>query len=171
MGRQYGNYFARLYGPGFFVFAVVTTVLNSMQVGAGRRSSSFRTMALAVAESPLLHCNCLDRGSHSFDLSYFSVVVASPGRVDILCKISPKRESRPQSTSMSIVIYKFKNFVHFSLEISKCPSLTFLHVNVESYFHARCHTILKSPFGRLPPLVMPLISPYRPFDMAFGQGL
>jgi hypothetical protein len=30
---QYGDYFARLYGPVFFVFAVVSTVLNSMQVG------------------------------------------------------------------------------------------------------------------------------------------
>jgi len=30
---QYKDYFARLYGPMFFVFAVVSTVLNSMQVG------------------------------------------------------------------------------------------------------------------------------------------
>jgi hypothetical protein len=29
---QYGDYFARLYGPVLFVFAVVSTVLNSMQV-------------------------------------------------------------------------------------------------------------------------------------------
>ena len=29
---QYGDYFGRLYGPILFVFAVVTTVLNSMQV-------------------------------------------------------------------------------------------------------------------------------------------
>jgi len=29
---QYGEYFARLYGPILFVFAVVTTVLNAMQV-------------------------------------------------------------------------------------------------------------------------------------------
>jgi hypothetical protein len=29
---QYGDYFARLYGPILFVFAVVTTILNSMQV-------------------------------------------------------------------------------------------------------------------------------------------
>jgi hypothetical protein len=30
--RQYGDYFARLYGPVLFVFAVVSTILNSMQV-------------------------------------------------------------------------------------------------------------------------------------------
>jgi hypothetical protein len=30
---QYGDYFARPYGPVFFVFAVVATVLNSIQVG------------------------------------------------------------------------------------------------------------------------------------------
>jgi hypothetical protein len=29
---QYGDYFARLYGPVLFVFAVVSTILNSMQV-------------------------------------------------------------------------------------------------------------------------------------------
>jgi hypothetical protein len=29
---QYGDYFARLYGPILFVFAVVSTALNSMQV-------------------------------------------------------------------------------------------------------------------------------------------
>ncbi|KAK5194612.1 hypothetical protein LTR99_003115 [Exophiala xenobiotica] len=29
---QYGEYFARLYGPLLFIFAVVTTILNSMQV-------------------------------------------------------------------------------------------------------------------------------------------
>jgi hypothetical protein len=32
MCRQYGDYFARLHGPVFFVYAVVTMVLNSMQV-------------------------------------------------------------------------------------------------------------------------------------------
>ncbi|CAG8982451.1 hypothetical protein HYALB_00013982 [Hymenoscyphus albidus] len=30
---QYGDYFARLYGPIFFIFAIVSTILNSMQVG------------------------------------------------------------------------------------------------------------------------------------------
>jgi hypothetical protein len=32
---QYSDYFARLYGPVFFVFAVVSTILNSMQVEMG----------------------------------------------------------------------------------------------------------------------------------------
>ncbi|CAG8983150.1 hypothetical protein HYALB_00014076 [Hymenoscyphus albidus] len=30
---QYGDYFARLYGPILFIFAIVSTILNSMQVG------------------------------------------------------------------------------------------------------------------------------------------
>ncbi|OAG35260.1 hypothetical protein AYO21_10531 [Fonsecaea monophora] len=42
---QYGEYFARLYGPILFIFAVVTTILNAMQVALaadpGRPSSSY----------------------------------------------------------------------------------------------------------------------------------
>lgn len=42
---QYGEYFARLYGPILFIFAVVTTILNAMQVALaadpGRQSSSY----------------------------------------------------------------------------------------------------------------------------------
>jgi hypothetical protein len=42
---QYGEYFARLYGPILFIFAVVTTILNAMQVALaadpGRESSSY----------------------------------------------------------------------------------------------------------------------------------
>lgn len=30
--RQYRDYFARLYGPTLFLFTVVSTILNSMQV-------------------------------------------------------------------------------------------------------------------------------------------
>lgn len=40
---QYGDYFARMYGPILFVFAVVSTVLNSMQV------------ALAAEQTPETH--------------------------------------------------------------------------------------------------------------------
>ncbi|OBT53673.1 hypothetical protein VE04_05560 [Pseudogymnoascus sp. 24MN13] len=40
---QYGDYFARMYGPILFVFAVVSTVLNSMQV------------ALAAEQNPGTH--------------------------------------------------------------------------------------------------------------------
>lgn len=32
---QYGDYFAQLYGPIFFIFAVVSTLLNAMQVAIG----------------------------------------------------------------------------------------------------------------------------------------
>ncbi|KIW52295.1 hypothetical protein PV05_07943 [Exophiala xenobiotica] len=42
---QYGEYFARLYGPILFIFAVVTTILNSMQVALaanpGQESSGY----------------------------------------------------------------------------------------------------------------------------------
>lgn len=44
---QYGEHFARLYGPVLFVFAIVTTVLNGMQVGlAVEQLSSKRWVAL-----------------------------------------------------------------------------------------------------------------------------
>jgi hypothetical protein len=36
---QYSNYFARLYGPVLFVFAVVSTILNSMQVALAANQS------------------------------------------------------------------------------------------------------------------------------------
>src|SRR5271155_5226173 len=32
---QYGEYFARLYGPILFIFAVVSTLLNAMKVAMG----------------------------------------------------------------------------------------------------------------------------------------
>jgi hypothetical protein len=39
---QYGDYFARLYGPVIFIFAVVSTVLNCMQVGLAVEQVSSR---------------------------------------------------------------------------------------------------------------------------------
>lgn len=44
---QYGDYFARLYGPVLFVFAVVSTILNSMQV------------EIAVEQVSAAHCEAL----------------------------------------------------------------------------------------------------------------
>jgi hypothetical protein len=46
---QYGDYFARLYGPVLFVFAVVSTILNSMQVALAADQS------LAVHWVPVWH--------------------------------------------------------------------------------------------------------------------
>jgi hypothetical protein len=40
----------------------------------------------------------------------------------IVQDFAEERETQPQSTSMLIVIYKFKYFVDFSHEISKCPN-------------------------------------------------
>jgi hypothetical protein len=48
---QYGDYFARLYGPVLFVFAVVSTILNSMQVALAADQS------LAVHWVPVWHAS------------------------------------------------------------------------------------------------------------------
>jgi hypothetical protein len=48
---QYGDYFARLYGPVLFVFAVVSTILNSMQVALAADQS------LAVHWIPVWHAS------------------------------------------------------------------------------------------------------------------
>jgi hypothetical protein len=48
---QYGDYFARLYGPVLFVFAVVSTILNSMQVALAADQS------LAVPWVPVWHAS------------------------------------------------------------------------------------------------------------------
>jgi hypothetical protein len=48
---QYGDYFARLYGPVLFVFAVVSTILNSMQVALAADQS------LAIHWVPVWHAS------------------------------------------------------------------------------------------------------------------
>jgi hypothetical protein len=48
---QYGDYFARLYGPVLFVFAVVSTLLNSMQVALAA------DQPLAVHWVPIWHAS------------------------------------------------------------------------------------------------------------------
>jgi hypothetical protein len=49
---QYGDFFARLYGPVLFVFAVVSTILNSMQVALAA------DQLLAVPWIPVWHASC-----------------------------------------------------------------------------------------------------------------
>ncbi|KAL7773164.1 hypothetical protein CFE70_003128 [Pyrenophora teres f. teres 0-1] len=86
---QYGDYFARLYGPVLFLFAVVSTILNSMQVALAADQS------LAVHWIPVWHAprwfsfisicepslveqrgeNC-DR-KHTIDFSHRSVLAES----------------------------------------------------------------------------------------------
>jgi hypothetical protein len=53
---QYGDYFARLYGPVLFVFAVVSTILNSMQV------------ALAADQPMAVHWASVWHGSRWFSV-------------------------------------------------------------------------------------------------------
>jgi hypothetical protein len=53
---QYGDYFARLYGPILFVFAIVSTILNSMQV------------ALAADQMMIVHWVAVWRGSRWFSV-------------------------------------------------------------------------------------------------------
>jgi hypothetical protein len=65
---QYGDYFARLYGPVLFVFAVMFTILNSMQV------------ALAVDQSLAMHWVVVWHASR-----WFSVVGIIGTAVVALC--------------------------------------------------------------------------------------
>lgn len=61
---QYGDYFARMYGPILFVFALVSTVLNSMQV------------ALTVEQTPVTHWAAIRLASRWFSiLSLFGSVI------------------------------------------------------------------------------------------------
>lgn len=63
---QYGDYFARMYGPILFVFAVVSTVLNSMQVD------------LAVEQTPATHWASIWLAFHWFSvLSLLGSVIVS----------------------------------------------------------------------------------------------
>jgi hypothetical protein len=65
---QYGDYFARLYGPVLFVFAVVSTILNSMQV------------ALAADQSLAVHWVSIWHASR-----WFSVIGIVSTAVVALC--------------------------------------------------------------------------------------
>jgi hypothetical protein len=65
---QYGDYFARLYGPVLFVFAVVSTILNSMQV------------ALAADQSLAVHWVSMWHASR-----WFSVISIVGTAVVALC--------------------------------------------------------------------------------------